>query len=105
MTRKLRVEYPGANYHVMNRGGPSGTHLPGGHRSATVPQDPGRSLCQGRLASARVLSDGEPFPFGGGNTAGQSGGGHEMVLGDLHESVLEIGYKRYCLSALKPPAP
>ncbi len=39
------------------------------------------------LAGARLLPYEESFPLGGGNAAGESGGGDEVVFGHLHHEL------------------
>ena len=42
---------------------------------------------QDGLGGAGVVSHGQSFSFGGGDAAGQSGGGHEMVFKHLHSAL------------------
>ena len=85
MARKLRVEYPGAIYHVMNRGD---RHEPifgqrGG--SPAFRRDARRGLRQDGLAASRLCPHAEPFSSGGRDTPAQSGRRDEMVAGHLHQ--------------------
>ena len=61
MARKLRVEYPGAISHVLNRGGAARADFPGGHGSRTVSDDAGGGVRQDGLAGAGLVSYGESF--------------------------------------------
>jgi hypothetical protein len=87
MARKLRVEYEGAIYHVMSRGGPARSDIQGRPGSGAVFGDSGASLPEDGLAGARVVFDGQSLSPGRGNAQGQSGGGDEMVFGDLHGAI------------------
>ena len=61
MPRQLRIEYPGAIYHVMNRGDQRELiYLDDADRTRFL-QNPGRSLSQDRLANSRLLFDGKSF--------------------------------------------
>ncbi len=90
VARKLRVEYSGAIYHVMNRKN---------RREPIFQDDTDRQLFLDPLAEAcrktgwpvhgyclmsnhlPVPSTADKFSPGGGNAAGESGGGDEKVLG------------------------
>jgi len=87
VARKLRVEYPGAVHHVMNRG----------DRCEPIARDDkdrqrffttlGGGLCQDRLAGACALPDVQSLSSGNGNAAGEPGGGDEVVSGHRHGAV------------------
>ena len=66
MSRKLRIEYPGAMYHVMNRGDQREDIFRGRRRPPEVPVHAGRGLRQNGVASAGVLPDAHSFPSGPG---------------------------------------
>ena len=85
MARKLRVEYPGAIYHLMNRGD---------RRESIFKDDEDRQRYLGTLGEACVktgwqvhaycLMSNQSFSSGDRNSAGQSGQGNEMAFGCLH---------------------
>ena len=84
---KPRVEYPGAIYHVMNRGN---------RREPILHDDPDRqrfleTLGEVRrkegLANPRLVSDGKPFSSGPRNAPSQSGRRDEMVFGHINVAV------------------
>src|SRR5437879_2022384 len=84
MARKLRVQYPGAIYHVMNRGD---------RREPIFSDDKDREMFLDTLGQTCERTDwlvhawclmANHFSSGRRNTGSQSGGRHEMVFGDLH---------------------
>jgi len=85
MARKLRVEYPGAIYHLMNRGD---------RRESIFKDDEDRQRFLGTLGEACVktgwqvhaycLMSNQSFSSSDRNSAGQSGQGNEMAFGCLH---------------------
>jgi hypothetical protein len=86
MARKLRIQYPGAIYHVMNRGD---------RREPIFQDDFDRErfletlgeVWQDRLAGIGVLFDVESFSSGRGNTDAKPRGGHEVAPRHLHSAV------------------
>ncbi len=61
MARKLRVEYPGAIYHVMSRGDRCEKIFKADSDLRAVSRNARRSLRQNELASACRVFDGESF--------------------------------------------
>ena len=84
MARKLRVEFEGAVYHVMNRGDQRERIFVDEEDRKLFLADAGRSLCEDRMASPCVLFDEQSFPSGRGDTSGQFVRGHAVVPGNLH---------------------
>src|SRR6266496_5497467 len=87
MARKLRVEYPGAIYHVMNRGDRREAMFRDEADRQGFVETPGRGLCAQCLASACVLSDVQSFSSGSRDSATHAGGRNEMVSGHLYGTV------------------
>jgi hypothetical protein len=83
MPRKLRVEYEGAIYHVMNRGGRLEAIFLSEEDREQFLETLGMS--ENRLADPCLLPDGQSFS-GGRDAAGQPGGGNEVVFRHLHDA-------------------
>ena len=86
MARKIRIEYAGAIYHVMNRGD---------RREAIYKDDADRKrfletvrgVPEDGLGGSRLLLDGQPLSSGGGDAQSEPGQWHEVVVGHLHLAV------------------
>ena len=101
----MRVEYEGAIYHLMNRGD---------RREDIFRDDEDRQrfletleeACEkAGLGGAFLLSDAEPFPFGGGDAAGQSLPWDALAIGDLHRQSVGGGSLRSLAWATGPVPP
>jgi len=77
----------GGNLPRDEPGGPARSDIQGRPGSGAVFGDSGASLPEDGLAGARVVFDGQSLSPGRGNAQGQSGGGDEMVFGDLHGAI------------------
>ena len=86
MARPLRIEYPGAAYHVMARGN-QGRAIFKDERIETVSGNAGGSLRKDGLADSRLRADGQSLSSAGGDARRQLGGGNEMAAGDLHTAL------------------
>jgi len=88
MPRKMRVEYPGAIYHVMSRGDRrEDIFLDDGRGPARLSQDAGRGMSKDGFSSACLLSDAQSFSSGAGDAQRQPGGGHGLALKKLLNGV------------------
>ena len=87
MPRKLRVEYPGAIYHVMNRGDRQEPIFLDEEDRRLFLTNLGGVLRENRMGGACVLTDAQSFSFGHRNTERQSGGWDEVVSWYLHREV------------------
>src|ERR1035437_3953570 len=67
--------------------GPARGDIQGRQGSAGVYVYAGGGLWQNRLAGAGAMPDGQSLSSGGGDAAGEPGGGDEMVVGHLHGTV------------------
>jgi len=83
---ELRLEYEGAIYHVMIVA-TGASRYSRATRSCDVSGNPQANLPEDGLAGARVVSDGQSLSLGRWRRQGQSGGGDEMVPGDLHGAI------------------
>lgn len=84
VTRKLRIEYPGAIYHVMSRGDRREPILPGRPGPDSLRGDAGGGLSQDGMAGPCVLPHVESLPPGGRDAPRQLGRWDEMVSGHVH---------------------
>ena len=82
MARKIRIEYAGAFYHVINRGN---------YRSVIFRTEGARGSfleCL-QLASACLVSDGQPLSFADRDAEAQPGSRDEVASVDLRQSLPE----------------
>jgi len=66
--RKLRIQYPGAIYHVMNRGDQREDVFRGDADREKFLATLGEACGKTQVAGARVLPDAQPLPPGGGDS-------------------------------------
>src|SRR5437016_2609748 len=95
MARKLRVQYPGAIYHVMNRGDHLEVIFRDGQDPPTVSTNTRRGLYPSRLAGPLLLPDEQPFSPGNRDTSRQPGRGHEMATGQTSLENCETARVRF----------
>src|SRR4051794_26138248 len=87
MARPLRIEYPGAIYHVLSRGDQRDAIVRDDRDRGAVPRSPGADVRTHRVADSRLLSDDESFSLGSGDTAGQLERRNAVALGLLHAAI------------------
>ena len=81
MSRKLRLEYPWAMYHVMSRGDQREDIFRDDDDREKFLSTLGRGLRQDRVAGAGVLPDAQSFPSGPGDHPAQLGFLDEVAPG------------------------
>ena len=87
MARKLRVEYEGAIYHVMNRGDRREAVFRDAADRELFFENAGRGVPQDRLAGTCVLSDEQSFSPCDGDAAAKLVLGNEVATGHLHATI------------------
>ena len=87
MSRKLRIEYPGAMYHVMNRGDQREDIFRDDQDRQKFLSTLGEACAEDRVAGACVLPDAQSFPSGAGDAPTQPGVRDEVAAGRLHQAL------------------
>ena len=80
MPRKLRVEYPGAIYHVMSRANGRGNIFETDVDRQDFVEDPGGDVREDRFRGPRLLPDAQSFSPGGRDPNGNLVGGMRWFL-------------------------
>ncbi len=81
------MQYPGAIYHVMNRGDRREAIFLDDQDRELFLETLGGGLRENRLAGPCVVSDEQSFPCGERDASGQLGGGDAVVSGSLYQPV------------------
>jgi len=82
MPRPLRIEYPGAVYHVMNRGDRRQDIFRDVHDRQRFLGTLSETCGKNRMADSRLLPYAQPFSFGDRDAAAKPGRWDEMALVD-----------------------